>query len=308
MIMVIFMNRLIGKKIQAILDREHLTHADLAKMINKSQPTVTKITKGDYNLSINLLVEIADSLQVSVSYFIEEQISQQDFKGAPQEQTLINFMVDEKKSNYFKFVKCLSQNPSPDVSSPIRIEGNSGVGKTHLLKAIAGSLSCLYPNVHLLLIGMQDIHSQIQRAKKENVLYEIRKKYCEADVLLIDNVERLIQFPEIEDEVSIIIENRAKAGDEKLTILALDKSKCEIKLSKSLKDIIEMGMQIELPDLSFEVIERILTIKSEEYKLDLSQRELIALTKKCENGYHIKRELSRLLKEKRFGHEQEYNS
>lgn len=53
---------IIGKRIQEIRIKKRLTQAELAALANIDQGNISKIEKGRYNITVELLARIADAL------------------------------------------------------------------------------------------------------------------------------------------------------------------------------------------------------------------------------------------------------
>ena len=73
--------------------------------------------------------------------------------------------------------------------NPLFIYGPSGLGKTHLLYAIAGEISKQYPDFNIVYIKGDQFTNELIQALKEGNNVEFRSKYRNADLFLVDDVQ-----------------------------------------------------------------------------------------------------------------------
>ena len=76
-----------------------------------------------------------------------------------------------------------------DVYNPLFIYGPPGVGKTHLLYAIANQIRHNNPDANIVYIKGDEFTNELIRAIQTGKNIEFRSKYREADLFLIDDVQ-----------------------------------------------------------------------------------------------------------------------
>ncbi len=112
---------------------------------------------------------------------------------APGEFTFENFVVGN--SNRFAYAAALAvADGKTHTYNPLFIYGGSGLGKTHLLSAIADRRRSLDPNCHILYARSEDfaneLITQIREGRlREGGAAEFRQKYRTPDLLLVDDVQ-----------------------------------------------------------------------------------------------------------------------
>ena len=99
-----------------------------------------------------------------------------------------NFIVGP--SNRFAHGAALAVSNHPgDVYNPLFIYGPPGVGKTHLLYAIANGIRKQKPDAKIVFIRGEQFTIDLIEAIKTGKNIEFRSKYREADLFLIDDVQ-----------------------------------------------------------------------------------------------------------------------
>ncbi|MGQ9705746.1 MAG: chromosomal replication initiator protein DnaA [bacterium] len=101
--------------------------------------------------------------------------------------TFENFVVG--KSNEFCYAACLAVSESPGTSyNPLFIYGGVGLGKTHLMQAIAHASSSRYNNLKLLYVTSEQFVNEYVYSILNKKTEQFRLKYRGLDLLLIDDV------------------------------------------------------------------------------------------------------------------------
>ncbi len=171
-------------------------------------------------------------------------------------------------SNEFVYAaaKAVAENPG-DSYNPLFIYGGTGLGKTHILMAIANYLKKYKPSLNVLYATCEQFTNQmveaISRGKGSGT--DFRKKYRNVDVLLIDDVQFLAKKQATQTEFfhtfnELVMQN-------KQVVLTSDRSPKEIEvLEERLRTRFEGGLlaDVQTPDLETKIA--ILRRKSEEQK------------------------------------------
>ena len=102
--------------------------------------------------------------------------------------TFENFVVGP--SNRFAHSAAIAVSKTPgQVYNPLFIYGPPGVGKTHLLYAIANGIRRDNPNANVVYIKGDQFTNELIAAIQSGKNIEFRSKYREADLFLIDDVQ-----------------------------------------------------------------------------------------------------------------------
>ena len=102
--------------------------------------------------------------------------------------TFDNFVVGP--SNRFAHSAAIAVSKTPgQVYNPLFIYGPPGVGKTHLLYAIANGIRKENPNANIVYIKGDQFTNELIDAIKTGKNIEFRSKYREADLFLVDDIQ-----------------------------------------------------------------------------------------------------------------------
>ena len=102
--------------------------------------------------------------------------------------TFDNFVVGP--SNRFAHSACIAVTNVPgQVYNPLFLYGPPGVGKTHLLYAIANGIRKQKPDANIVYIKGDQFTNELIDAIKNGKNIEFRNKYREADLFLVDDIQ-----------------------------------------------------------------------------------------------------------------------
>ena len=102
--------------------------------------------------------------------------------------TFDNFVVGP--SNRFAHSAAIAVSKTPgQVYNPLFLYGPPGVGKTHLLYAIANGIRKDNPNANIVYIKGDQFTNELIDAIKSGRNIEFRSKYREADLFLVDDIQ-----------------------------------------------------------------------------------------------------------------------
>ena len=102
--------------------------------------------------------------------------------------TFDNFVVGPSNRMAHSAAIAVSNTPG-QVYNPLFIYGPPGVGKTHLLNAIANGIRKANPDANIVYIKGDQFTNELVDAIKNGKNIEFRSKYREADLFLIDDIQ-----------------------------------------------------------------------------------------------------------------------
>ncbi len=180
--------------------------------------------------------------------------------------TFESFVVGSSNEMIYAAAKAVAEHPG-DAYNPLFIYGGTGLGKTHILMAIANYLKIHSPSVNVLYATCEQFTNQLIESigKGKGSPAEFREKYRKVDVLLIDDVQFLAKKTGIQTEFfhtfnELVMQN-------KQVVLTSDRPPKEIEvLEDRLRTRFEGGLlaDVQAPDLETRIA--ILRRKSEEKK------------------------------------------
>ena len=188
--------------------------------------------------------------------------------------TFDSFVVGSSNEFIYAAAKAVAENPG-EAYNPLFIYGGTGLGKTHILMAIANYLKLHNPTLNVLYATCEQFTNQmvesISRGKGSGA--DFRRKYRNVDVLLIDDVQFLSKKQATQTEFfhtfnELVMQN-------KQIVLTCDRPPKEIEvLEERLRTRFEGGLlaDVQIPDVETKIA--ILRRKSEEQKCIIDMKVL----------------------------------
>ena len=146
--------------------------------------------------------------------------------------------------------------------NPLFLYGNTGLGKTHLMQAVAHHVIAKNPLTRVEYISCEKFTNDYIKAIQENSLVQFRKHYRGVDVLLIDDIQFLTGKERTQEEFFHNFNDLFES--QKQIVLSSDRPAGEIKkLETRLMSRFQWGMvaDIQAPELETRIA--ILTKKAE---------------------------------------------
>jgi chromosomal replication initiator protein len=132
--------------------------------------------------------------------------------------------------------------------NPLVIYGPSSVGKTHLARAIENAIREKHPHKTIEFITGEDLNNQIVKALNDGLdIDEIEFKYCNTDMLIIDDLNLIDDKKIVQKEVFNILNSRYE--NNRQIIITIDRALFEVKkLSKEVKDCLGKGLFADIEE------------------------------------------------------------
>lgn len=116
------------------------------------------------------------------------------------QQTFANFIVGKSNQEVAAMAEFVAKHPGKKIN-PLLIYGRSGLGKTHLLNAIANYILEDHPATKLVLTSIEKFTDDyVNVIKQKGDFGAFREKYRNVDVLLIDDVQELVSKQATQEE------------------------------------------------------------------------------------------------------------
>lgn len=178
-----------------------------------------------------------------------------------------NFVVGKSNNYAYAAAKKVAENPGKTYN-PLFIYGKSGLGKTHLLKAIENYMKSQNPDASIIYVTSENFTNDIiEHVRFSNNPAEMREKYRRADALLVDDIQFIAGKNSIEEEFFHTFNALTENG--KQIVLSSDNPPNEIpKLTERLKNRFEWGLMADIQPPDFEM--RMAIIKNKADALSFS--------------------------------------
>ena len=181
-------------------------------------------------------------------------------------------------SNRFAQAAALAVAERPANSyNPLFIYGDAGLGKTHLLHAIAHYVRTHYQQYRVLYISSETFVNEFVMAIRHSSQPQFKQRYRDVDVLLIDDIQFIEGHERTQEELFHTFEHLHRAN--KQIVLAADRPpKALATLEDRLRSRFLMGLLVDIQPPDLETRLAILQKKAERETLEVSHDvlELIA--------------------------------
>ena len=179
--------------------------------------------------------------------------------------TFDRFVVGSSNRFAHAAAVAVANNPAESYN-PLFIYGQSGLGKTHLLYAIAGEIHRQHPDFKIVYIKGDQFTNELIAALQEGKNVEFRTKYRNADLFLVDDIQFIAGKQSTQEEFFHTFNSLYEA--KKQIVLTSDRPPNEMQLLEDrLKTRFEWGLLADIQPPDYET--RMAIIKNKAYSLGL---------------------------------------
>ena len=155
--------------------------------------------------------------------------------------------------------------------NPLFMYGSVGVGKTHLMHAIANTIFDNNPNATIMYLTTEEFTNEMVEAIQTKSTAKLRRRFRNINLLLLDDIQFLSGKEKIQEELfhtfNALIDNHGQV------IFSSDRPPSEIKkIEARLASRFESGLTIDIEPPDFELRAAILLIKSKNITYPLMRR------------------------------------
>ncbi len=206
--------------------------------------------------------------------------------------TFKNFVVGEE--NRYAYTAALTAAQSPALYNPLYIYGSTGLGKTHLVQAVANHVLQGKPDAVIEYVTCEEFLNHYVESLKNKSHSEFRNRFRKVDMLLVDDVHHLGNKGALQEEFFNTFNTLYNSN--KQIIMTSDKQPSEINgLESRLVSRFESGVTTQITQPSYETRLAILRLKQEEHLVKLGEDVLsLIATKVSSSVRHLEGALMRL--------------
>ena len=183
--------------------------------------------------------------------------------------TFDNYVVGPSNRFAHSASIAVSKNPG-QIYNPLFIYGPPGVGKTHLLYAIANGIRRDNPNANVVYIKGDEFTNELIAAIQSGKNIEFRSKYREADLFLIDDVQ-FIAGKEATQEEFFHTYNKLYESHKQIVMTSDRKPSDMLTLEARLKTRFEWGLMADVQPPDYETRMAIIKTKAKSLSLDMPE-------------------------------------
>ena len=198
--------------------------------------------------------------------------------GLNSKYTFEHFIVGKNNELAHAAAQAVAARPG-EAYNPLFIYGGVGLGKTHLLQAIAHEMMKHTPTLKVLYVSSEKFTNEFVSAVKEGRAKEFKERYRNVDLLLIDDIQFIGGKEQTQEEFFHTFNDLHQQG--KQVVLTSDRPpKAIIALEDRLRSRFEWGMIADISSADLETRTAILQSKCQEKNFHVSPDiiDLIATT------------------------------
>lgn len=204
--------------------------------------------------------------------------------NSEKESTFDNFIVGP--SNKFAHAAALAVSVNPGAVSeynPLFIWGNSGLGKTHLLKSIANEMRKNRPEMNILSTHGEAITNELIECIQKGKMNQFHDKYRTVDLLLVDDVQFIAGKVQTEEEFFHTFNSLYNAG--KQIVLTSDRPPKDMPtLEERLRTRFEWGLIADIQPPDLETRMAIINRKAESLNLVIPNDVVLFIAEKIKSN------------------------
>lgn len=164
--------------------------------------------------------------------------------------TFETFVVGPSNKLAYAASVSVAEHPAQNYN-PLLIYGDSGLGKTHLIYAIANVIRRNDPRSKIAYVKGDDLTNELVDAIREGKTAEMREKYRQADLLLVDDVQFIAGKKQTQEEFFHTFNTLYESG--KQIVLTSDRPPREMtQLEDRLRTRFEWGLMVDVAPPDFE--------------------------------------------------------
>lgn len=279
----------------------------LVLVINNPSNGSGQITKDFIERNFELFIQLSIEKIIGVKYDIQFILSDEADKLSNESKQEIH--LNRKKQDKYPFLNpnytfdsfviggnnefahaaalAVAENPA-DAYNPLFIYGGVGLGKTHLMHAIANHIIDHNENANVIYVTSETFTNEVIEAirhRRDNTssMQEFRNKYRNSDVLLIDDIQFIIGKDSTQEEFFHTFNHLYE--NNKQIVISSDKPPSQLEiLEERLRSRFSMGLPADIKSPNFETRVAILKKKAEPVGLTINDDVLSYIAENIESN------------------------
>ena len=248
----------------------------LNSLKNTKKPTESAKTNSFF---IQDLAHTKDDLFKAVDSQVIEHMSTPAPSQIDTQKTFSNFIIGPSNNIAHALAMAVAKDPGKTYPA-LYVYGNSGLGKTHLVHAVANSIQNNKPSMRICITSANKFMNEMIQAMRDQKFSDFRSKYVEkTDVLIIDDIHELKNRSGTQDQFFHIFNELMERG--KQLVFTSDKPPKEIDgIEDRIRTRLSSALPVEVQQPDLETRIAILKKKAIEKDIYLSD-DVVNLIAKC---------------------------
>ncbi|MBD3676985.1 MAG: chromosomal replication initiator protein DnaA [Rhodobacteraceae bacterium] len=189
-----------------------------------------------------------------------------DLPGAPIDSrfTFDSFVVGKPNELAHAAARRVAEGDSATFN-PLFLYGGVGLGKTHLMHAIAWDLKLRQPDLRVVYLSAEQFMYRFVQALRDKQMMDFKQLFRSVDVLMVDDVQFIAGKESTQEEFFHTF--NALVDQNKQIVISADRAPGEIKdLEERIRSRLQCGLVVDLHPTSYELRLGILQKKVEFYR------------------------------------------
>ena len=220
------------------------------------------------------------SFKVAANADQRPRVQEAQATPVPQKQSAVNALNPAPLDSRFTFDTFVVGKPNelahaaakrvgeggPVTFNPLFLYGGVGLGKTHLMHAIAWELQTRRPDLNVLYLSAEQFMYRFVQALRDRKMMDFKEIFRSVDVLMVDDVQFIAGKDSTQEEFFHTF--NALVDQNKQIIISADRAPGEIKdLEDRVKSRLQCGLVVDLHPTDYELRLGILQSKVEQQRL-----------------------------------------
>ena len=189
-----------------------------------------------------------------------------DLPGAPLDArfTFDSFVVGKPNELAHAAARRVAEG-GPVTFNPLFLYGGVGLGKTHLMHAIAWELQKQQPDLRVVYLSAEQFMYRFVQALRDKQMMDFKQLFRSVDVLMVDDVQFIAGKDSTQEEFFHTF--NALVDQNKQIIISADRAPVEIKdLEERIKSRLQCGLVVDLHPTDYELRLGVLQQKVDQYR------------------------------------------
>ncbi|MEM6637781.1 MAG: chromosomal replication initiator protein DnaA [Pseudomonadota bacterium] len=196
----------------------------------------------------------------------DKVVDEHEDLGAPLDSrfTFDTFVVGKPNQLAYAAARRVAEG-GPTTFNPLFLYGGVGLGKTHLMHAIAWELRAQRPELKAVYLSAEQFMYRFVQSIREKSMMEFKQMFRSVDLLMVDDVQFIAGKDSTQEEFFHTF--NALVDQNKQIIISADRAPVEIKdLEDRIKSRLQSGLVVDLHPTDYELRLGILQKKASHYR------------------------------------------
>jgi chromosomal replication initiator protein len=216
--------------------------------------------------------------------------------------TFENFVVGDSNKIAYSIAKCITEGVNPDFNmNPFFLYGAVGLGKTHLMQAMAWELKAKHKDKNIVYLSAEKFMYLFVQALQNKTIDSFKEQFKNIDLLFVDDIQFIAGKDGTQREFFYTINTLLNDG--KKIIMACDRLPEQMKdIGEQLRSRMSSGVMAEISLPDYETRLQIAKMKAKNFELQCDDKIFEYIAKNVKTTCRdVEGAVKKLLLEQKFG-------